>query len=166
LTPRLAKKLVQCIKQTGRIEPAARRCGVAQNTVNDWVERGQGRHPTRKAAPVFVDFAIAVEKALADFEVSRLKGIETAIAIKPENWQAYAWQLERWAPDRYGRRDHVEVSGTLTVVEMRAFFVAVMQLMERYVPAERREAEARNLIAVVDELAGGVARPHAVSRAS
>lgn len=48
------------------------------------------------------------------------------------------------------------MSGTLTVVEMRAFFVAVLRLMERYVPPERREAEARNLIAVVDEIAGGM----------
>ncbi|HKA30606.1 MAG TPA: hypothetical protein VKH82_14590 [Candidatus Binatia bacterium] len=41
---------------------------------------------------------------------------------------------------------------------MRAFFVALMQLVERYVPPERQEAEARNLIAVVDELTGGGAR--------
>jgi hypothetical protein len=39
---------------------------------------------------------------------------------------------------------------------MRAFFVAVMQLLERYVPPERRESEARNLLAVVDELTGGI----------
>src|SRR5262249_22718516 len=42
LTPRLAKALVKCIAQTGRIEPAARRCGVAHQTVNDWIARGQG----------------------------------------------------------------------------------------------------------------------------
>jgi hypothetical protein len=48
------------------------------------------------------------------------------------------------------------VSGTLTVVEMRAFFTAVLQLMERYVPEERRDAEVENQIAVTDELTGGV----------
>jgi hypothetical protein len=63
--------------------------------------------------------------------------------------------LER-APDRYGRRDRLDVSGTMTVVEMRAFFVAVMGLLERYVPPERLEAELANLIAVTDEIAGGM----------
>jgi hypothetical protein len=39
---------------------------------------------------------------------------------------------------------------------MRALFVGMLQLMERYVPEERREAEAKNLLAVVDELTGGI----------
>jgi hypothetical protein len=93
------------------------------------------------------------KKALGQYECDQLAGIQAAAAAKPENWTARAWQLERWAPDRYGRRDRLDVSGTMTVAEMRAFFVAVLQLMERYVPPERREAEANNLIAVVDELA-------------
>jgi hypothetical protein len=45
---------------------------------------------------------------------------------------------------------------TMTVVEMRAFFVAVMGLLERYVPPERLDAEVSNLIAVTDEIAGGM----------
>jgi hypothetical protein len=44
----------------------------------------------------------------------------------------------------------------MTVVEMRAFFVAVMGLLERYVPPERLDAEVSNLIAVTDEIAGGM----------
>jgi hypothetical protein len=56
LTPRLAKALVKIIAQTGRIEPAARRCGVPHQTVNDWIERGQGRHPTRPATRPFAEF--------------------------------------------------------------------------------------------------------------
>jgi hypothetical protein len=44
----------------------------------------------------------------------------------------------------------------MTVVEMRTFFVAVIELIERYVPRERREAEVNNIVAVVDELTGGI----------
>jgi hypothetical protein len=156
LTPRLAKALVKLIAQTGRIEPAARRCGIPPSTVTDWIARGRGQHMTRGPNRLNAEFAGSVEKALGQYECDQLAGIQTAAAAKPETWTARAWQLERWAPERYGRREQVNVSGTLTVVEMRALFVGMLQLMERYVPEERREAEAKNLIAVVDELAGGI----------
>jgi hypothetical protein len=165
LTPRLAKALVKLIAQTGRIEPAARRCGVPHQTVCDWIARGEGRHREgRRACSPYVEFAAAVQKALGQYECDQLAGIQAAAAAKPENWTARAWQLERWAPDRYGRRDRLDVSGTMTVVEMRAFFVAVIELIERYVPPERREAEVNNIVAVVDELAGGAAQPPALAR--
>jgi hypothetical protein len=150
LTPRLAKALVKVIGQTGRIEPAARRCGVPHQTVNDWVERGQGRHPTRPATRPFAEFAAAVEKALGQYECEQLAGIQAAAAAKPENWTARAWQLERWDPARYGRRTAVEHSGTITVTEVRGLLVAIIDVLERYVPAERRETELANLLAHAD----------------
>jgi hypothetical protein len=63
LTPRLAKALVKLIAQTGRIEPAARRCGIPPSTVTDWIARGQGRHVTRGANRLYAEFAGAVEGA-------------------------------------------------------------------------------------------------------
>jgi len=154
LTPRLAKALVKLIAQTGRIEPAARRCGIPPSTVTDWIARGQGRHPTRAADHPFVEFAAAVEKALGKFECDQLAGIQAAAAAKPENWTARAWSLERWAPDRYGRRNRVDVAGMVTLVEVRALLEGVVNLIERYVPEQRREVEIANLFAVAKEIAG------------
>jgi hypothetical protein len=37
LTARLAKVLVKTVAEAGRIEPAARRCGVPHQTVCDWI---------------------------------------------------------------------------------------------------------------------------------
>jgi hypothetical protein len=84
----------------------------------------------------------------------RIRRIEQA--AEGGTWTADAWAVERIDPDTWGRRDRLDVSGTMTVVEMRAFFVAVMGLLERYVPPERLDAEVSNLIAVTDEIAGGM----------
>jgi hypothetical protein len=93
-------------------------------------------------------------KARGDFVARRIRRIEQA--AEGGTWTADAWAVERIDPDTWGRRDRLDVSGTMTVVEMRAFFVAVMGLLERYVPPERLDAEVSNLIAVTDEIAGGM----------
>jgi hypothetical protein len=156
LTPRLAKALVKLIAQTGRIEPAARRCGVPHQTVCDWIARGEGRHREgRRACSPYVEFAAAVQKALGQYESDQLAGIQAAAAAKPENWTARAWQLERWDPQRYGRRTAVEHTGTITVMEVRGLLLAMIGVLERYVPLERRETELANLLAEARELGGG-----------
>jgi hypothetical protein len=104
--------------------------------------------------PLYADFAHAVEKARGEFVARRIRRIEQA--AEGGTWTADAWAVERVDPDTWGRRDRLDVSGTLTVVKMRAFFVAVIELIERYVPEQRREAEVKNIIAVVDELTGGI----------
>jgi hypothetical protein len=166
LTPRLAKALVKLIAQTGRIEPAARRCGIPPSTVTDWIARGKGRHVTRGVNRLYAEFAGAVEKALGKFECDQLTGIQAAAAAKPENWTARAWTLERWDPRRYGRRTAVDVSGSMTLVQLDALLAGVVQIVERYVPEHQREAEIANLAALAGEVAGGDAQLPALQRTS
>ena len=163
LTPLLAKHLVAAVRRMGWLSPAARACGVPENVVAEWVSRGRGTHPTRPATHAYAHFAQAIEKAQADWEASKLALIDTAARAKVECWTAAAWQLERHAPERYGRRDRVDVSGTVTLVEVRALLMAVVRLVERYVPQERRAAELADLAAVAGELAGAAA--HGVAAA-
>jgi hypothetical protein len=154
LTARLGRKLVKLVADLGAIEPAARLCGVPPQTVRGWLARGENRHSQgRPSTPEYVAFVAAIEKALGQWECDRLARI-TAAGKQPTNWTANAWLLERRWPERYGRRTPVDVSGTMTIVEQRAFFDAVLQLMERYVPEARRDSEVHNLIAVTNELTG------------
>ena len=120
----------------------------------EWYARGLGRDPDRPCTPLFADFAHGIEKARGDFVARRIRRIEQA--AEGGTWTADAWAVERVDPDTWGRKDRLDVSGTMTVVEMRAFFTAVLQLVERYVPEERRDAEVQNLIAVTDELTRGI----------
>lgn len=58
----------------------------------------------------YVVFTFQAEKARAQAEVRILHHIHTAAG--KGNWQAGAWWLERTFPDRYGRTDRIQHSGT------------------------------------------------------
>lgn len=55
-------------------------------------------------------FAYLLEKAQAEAEVEMLTRIRIA-AKAPNHWQAAAWMLERKNPDRWGRRERVQMEG-------------------------------------------------------
>src|SRR4029077_3718939 len=57
-------------------------------------------------------------------------------------------------PGHVGRKDRVDVSATITVAEVRGLLIAVIGVLERYVPVERREAEFANLLATAREFGG------------
>jgi transposase len=156
LTPKLAKKLARLVREMGRVEPAARVCGIPPPTVQEWIARGENRHSQgRPPTRAYAAFAAAIEKALGEWEQDRLRNIRAAGKAKPELWAADGWQLERRWPDRYGRRTAVEHTGTITVMEVRGLLLAMSGVLERYVPVERREAELANLLAEARELGGG-----------
>ena len=54
----------------------------------------------------YVRFSLAVKKAEADAEFMHLDTIHRA-GLK--NWQAHAWILERTKPERFGKREQIEI---------------------------------------------------------
>src|SRR4029453_4815666 len=142
------------VRDVGALATAARCAGVPVSEAREWRARGFGNDPNKPRTAGYAFFAEGGEKARGEFVARRIRRIEQA--AEGGTWTADAWAVERVDPDTWGRRDRLDVSGTITVVEMRAFFVAVVGLLERYVPPERLEAELANLIAVTDEIAGGM----------
>ena len=57
---------------------------------------------------LLVDFLESVKRARAEAESFHLENIKAAGG---ESWQASAWWLERSFPERWGRKDRVEVTG-------------------------------------------------------
>jgi hypothetical protein len=161
LTPELSAQIVAFVRDVGALATAARCAGVPVRVAREWLARGLGNDPDRPCTPLYADFAHAVEKARGEFVARRIRRIEQA--AEGGTWTADAWAVERVDLDTWAVTIGSTSPARSPLIEMRAFFVAVMQLMERYVPAERRQAEAENLIAVVDELTGaiggGVERP-------
>lgn len=106
------------------IETAAAGAAISKVTLYDWLRRGK----RRGRGPMF-EFAEQVEQAMALFELEAINGIGEAargekIGEAPPGgkqkrragqWQAWAWLMERKYPDRYGRRDHVEHTGTTSI---------------------------------------------------
>lgn len=89
---------------------------------------------------LYAEFATEVHRAQAEFEIERLDLITAAAKAKPENWRAAAWQLERFAPERYGRRRFVDVSDMVPLAEVRALLIAVVDLVELTTSSADRSA--------------------------
>jgi hypothetical protein len=157
LTPALAAQLVAAVRETGWLRPAALRCGVNEALVREWVQRGKGEHPTRPATRKYAAFAADIARARGDWEARQLAVLDAAAAKKPEAWGAAAWKLERFDREQYGRRDRLDLSGMVAVIEVRALLMGVFELVERYVPAERQESEIANLAALANQIGASLA---------
>ncbi len=100
---------------------AAMHAGISESTLRNWTNKGaeERRHQAkggkpRKRLSAYLEFLLAIEKAMADAQLSDL-GIITR-AAHDGAWQAAAWKLERRNPSRWGRqRIEAEVKGGLVV---------------------------------------------------
>ena len=109
-------KIITAIRAGNYIETAAAYAGVNKSTLYEWLKRGErekqrvaenSRYGIRKSEKPYVEFSNAVEKALAEAEIRDVAIIAKAAK---EQWQAAAWRLERKFPDRWGRKDKVDLS--------------------------------------------------------
>lgn len=92
----MQKRIVTAIKQGATYELAAQYGGVAYNTFNEWMKRGQ-----EETEGEFTEFHEAIKSAEGQAAVKWLRVIEKA---GRESWQAMAWKLERRYPHDYGRQ--------------------------------------------------------------
>lgn len=120
LTPDLQNKLVSVIAAGNYDDVACAHCGISDTVFYEWIQRGEGRHPTRNKTPLYAEFAEAIKKARADSEVVAVLSVRNAFS---KNWQAAMTFLERRRPDRWGRRDYMSVQhehrGTVEVTDAR-----------------------------------------------
>jgi transposase len=122
---------------------AAHYAGVSKQAFLEWLQRGEGTHPTRPTTPAYVAFADAIEKAKAQDEVRRIARLEQAarggqvtyektttypdgrvtreVKMSEAQWTADAWFLERSYPERWGRKERVDMR---VVIERAAQVVA------------------------------------------
>lgn len=117
LTDNIQDEITLMLKMGNYLEAAAAFAGVSKVTVYDWMKRGRREiervtanesRKIRKSEQPFVDFLNAVEKAMAEAEIRDVQIIYNA---GKADWKASAWRLERKYPDRWGRKDHHEVTG-------------------------------------------------------
>jgi hypothetical protein len=153
LTPQLKDQIVALVREVGALTTAARCVGVPVSVAREWLARGLGNDPDRPRTALYAAFADGIEKARGDFVARRIRRIERV--AEGGTWTADAWAVERIDPDTWGRKDRLDVSGTITVMEVRGLLLAMIGVLERYVPPERRETEFANLLAEARELGGG-----------
>lgn len=102
LTPELRDKICKLIEEGNYPAQAASLEGVAESTFYDWMKRGR----EAKYKSKFSEFMEAVKKAESEAEKYHVGIIKKAAK---EKWTASAWYLERKYPERWGRRQQVQL---------------------------------------------------------
>lgn len=103
LTPEVHKRIVDMVRAGNYPEVAAQAAGIPPRTYYDWMARGdEGREP-------YSQFSQGVKEAQAAAESHAVTTIRKA--AMDGTWQAAAWFLERSKPERWRRRENVEVTG-------------------------------------------------------
>jgi transposase len=100
LTPDVRTKILTCLRAGTYLETAAAMAGIHRDTLRVWLLTG-----AEKPRSAFGQFAIEVEKAMAESELRDLTLIGTAAQTQ---WTAAAWRLERRYPERYALRTRVD----------------------------------------------------------
>ena len=103
LDTQLTERLLNAIRLGSYIEHACYYEGINARTFRMW------RKTATEGIEPYKSFWVEVTKAESEAIVRRLGRIEKA--GQDGNWQADAWVLERKYPDKFGRRDRLELSG-------------------------------------------------------
>lgn len=105
LTPEIEHTIVSFIRAGGFDHAAAEAAGISARTFYDWIQRGEGKHPSRPPTRKLRAFAQAVSRAKAEARV----GAEVRVyKERPAYWLAHA---ARSKPDREGWSKQPAVQG-------------------------------------------------------
>lgn len=106
----IAETILTYINAGAYIETAAAAAGVEKKTFYLWLKKGKKYdkgEDTSEEGRKLSQFLHAVKVALARAELRDLMLIGKAAQT---NWTAAAWRLERKFPDRWGRKDRLDLN--------------------------------------------------------
>ncbi len=99
LTKETADTIVVYVGAGAALSAAAEAAGISERTLYDWLARGEGRHPSRKATPKLKRFARDVRRANARARVVA----ETEVFRTDPKW--WLTRRDRFEPGRSGWGD-------------------------------------------------------------
>ena len=99
-TPEMVKQLIKYVEGGSYIVVACRAVGISEYTFYNWIKKGEaGIEPYTKLTK-------SIKKAKAEAEIKNINIVQKA---GEKNWQAAMTWLERKYPQRWARRDKLEV---------------------------------------------------------
>ena len=112
LTKELTDEIVKRIRAGNYIKVACQAVGISHTAYFDWIKKGEDG-----IAP-YAEFLGAIKKAEAEAHVNYVAIIASQA---PTQWQAAAWWLERKFPDKWAKREKIEISqGQVSSKELEA----------------------------------------------
>jgi len=119
LTYELIDQIADLVREGNYIETASAVVGLDKVSLYRWLKRGAreeerlAKNPKLKGKTeekIFIEFSNAVKKAMAESEADDLENIKKA---SREDWKASAWRLERRFPNRWGRKEKVDIDANM-----------------------------------------------------
>lgn len=99
LTPELLDEAEALMRDFMCLTPVAHMLGIMPRTIHYWYKRGERENG------LFGEFFHRMKKAQSETERALLHEIRRGV----DNWQSRAWLLERALPDRWGKRERLDV---------------------------------------------------------
>ena len=140
LTEEVQEKILGAVRAGIWLDQAAALAGIAASSLYLWADKGQralelAEVENRALTPseaVYADFSESLKKARAEAEARNITLVQQAASAG--TWQAAAWFLERSFPNRWGRKDRMEVTGkdggamevTVTAADLEAKVIALI----------------------------------------
>ena len=127
LTPELQKKLIKYIQGGSYIVVACRAVGIAEKTFYEWIKKGE------KGIEPYSKLSKSVRKAQAKSEIRNVAIIEMAAK---KDWRAALEMLARKYPQRWAKRDKLEVKTKKTVESKH--FIEIDNKIKKLLPEQRK----------------------------
>ena len=112
LTPELQDRFCELMLAGNYLSTACAILEITPQTISNWLARADDPN---EPDPSYLRFLEAVKRTEAEAEARLLAKIEAA-GNDPKNWPAHMTILERRHPERWGRRDRVQVDQRTTIV--------------------------------------------------
>ena len=130
LTPEVHDKIVAAIRAGNYAKVAAEYAGISERTFYTWIQRG-----SEETDGIYTRFAEAVQRATSEAEVRAVAMVQQHMA---DSWQAAMTFLERRCPQRWGRRDRIQVE-----IDPRKALAELLDLSESEIDLAVDEAARR-----------------------
>ena len=141
LTPEIQKKIIKNIKKGFYIKQASQAVGICKATYYNWLLRGAkvlqlkkkgGKIP--KSEKIFLDFLDMTWQANAIGELKIYSEIRSQVK---KDWRAGMEILARKYPQRWARRDKLEVKTKKTIESKQ--FIEISKKIELLLPEQRKQ---------------------------
>jgi len=134
LNKKILEKIVKCIRNGCYASVAAQYAGVSVSAYFKWLARAKKENEDGKST-IFVQFLHAIKEAEAEAEYRNVQVIQKAGLDKQDgegrlvkgSWQASAWYLERKHYDRWGAKQKIEHSGSITNIDIKSLTTEQLQ---------------------------------------
>lgn len=103
LTKDLIERICKSIREGNYKNVACQAVGIGESTFYSWLAKGEANK-----AGLYVEFVEAIKKAEAEAEQAHVGVIKDA--ANSGTWQASAWYLERKHPERWAKRDNLDIT--------------------------------------------------------